>query len=461
MKRVRLSKGLVFFVAMASQLCLPSFLREAAASTNFITAHVKDFVSVSSMANKPPAIHFYSDKKRLAKIRAAFTDELTKQTYTDKDGNPKATSESAGWCALKVRLAFEKIGIKYKQEGQAKNVGTSLEEAGFIKVPSKKANPMTGLTGIVGEVKKFHPDGHIGAYTNHNKWKSDFEQKGQGVYGVWPYEQQLDKSLISFYIHPTFIDHSGYRFSNAAYLMSGSFSRPALAADYAPKQVQGLLSHIDEKTTKWQFELAAQTEKAFSAFVASLAGPSVPFTQNTASLGPQPSIDAGFGIAKAAPSTSHSGTLYPPIPVRNKSKKHDEVDPLKTLQAEWHEARKAVLKRNASLKIGTLDQIAHMTLRRSVMNMSACLPYAMEKDVVTGFKAARYIFNKTDIIGGPNAKIDKTQILETIADKIDIIAQINPKLATEARNFVIKNAGKGPLRDSMRRTTKIDQKLTA
>ncbi len=99
--------------------------------------------------------------------------------------NKKALPESKGRCAIHVREAIEKCGVKLEDHPiPARLYDPYLKDYDFeilTPTPPDNYSPKKGDIAVFQPPNDKHPDGHIQMY-NGTQWVSDFKQPG----GFWP-----------------------------------------------------------------------------------------------------------------------------------------------------------------------------------------------------------------------------------------------------------------------------------
>ncbi|MDD3182700.1 MAG: hypothetical protein PHD48_07865 [Alphaproteobacteria bacterium] len=457
MKRFSCAKSLTVLFALAAQIFLPAFHSHALA-TPFSLAPEKfpqpPAKTLLASPHSPFAIQVKSvviqhtstaqAEARLKKLGEALKKNVRRNLKTKQ---PKAANKSVGKCAHYSVLGINAAGIKL-ESADSRDLPQKLRKAGFKIVHlEKNETPRPADVLVISPPNDVHHLGHTSVFGPDRKWYADFAQKG-----AWPYgDVKRQESLMTYFRHDAFSAVEvqtefvpAYHVAiNPAYFMRDTLleldtpwkiahpKRPN-AADW----LAGTLKTNQESLVAFM----PTTERAFIELTTMPCDSQkdTPFLNKKNPRAKQPHLSskkAAWTREELAYDTTPSNTDL--------------------LHAQWHEARKAVLQRNKALKQGTSDPLAENKLHASLKKMNDCVADVMKSNPVAAFKAMRYICNKYDESnkgGGDNrlASIDKQKLLSLISKNLGKISNADEDLGRQAANYVIKKAGQGPLRESVR-----------
>lgn len=440
MKWFSRAKSFTVLFALAAQVFLPAFNRDALATPFSLTPEKFPLPPVKSLLTptvspfviqvEPVIVQHKSTARTEARLKK-LGETLKKNVNIDLETNtPKAPNESVGKCARYSVHGFKAVGINL-ESADSKDLPPNLLKAGFKKIRLKKnETPRAGDVVVISPPNTDHPFGHTAVYGPDNQWYSDFAQKG-----VWPYEIKMQESLLTYFRHDAF----------SAVDVQTEYSQN-YTMDINPAYF--MRDRISELNTPWEL---ARTEglESLDWLQGKLATAS-PHQKSSkklmkASAPEKSSLDANHFEKLTKP------TIAAQTYVRQRESLATSPPLTKTeeLHAQWHEARKAVLKRNMALKQGTTDKLAEKKLRASVKNMYGCVADVMELNPVDAFKAMRYICNKCDE-SKRLASIDKRTLLDLISKNLDRITNADEDLGRQAANYVAKKARKPASRPNAR-----------
>lgn len=432
-----------------------NYILKPFSNNNFIHRQFSVFPSFGT--TKPPVktTATHKVKKPLTALKKIL-NYLNIQTSGVYDQNGKRIRDkdpyvSSGGCARSIRLALQKGGMYVRGANATAYLNNLPDTTPYVVVPHSKYNVAYESDIAVIEGSARHPDGHVAMLAAHH-WKADLIHRREVQTGKRLSAKERLKVLRAAYPYAEPFDPSKVHIFRNADLVPQTASPYNAQASYSyamPSFVEGYLSYMNTQTDARI--LHGQQETFFNAVLASLKPPSTVAPSEHAQLSNKAEshlvMESPNGTAALVnPTDTATRGNIPFVPVTAKGKGKNIED----LLDQWHAARVEVLKRNASLKNGELDQTAHNKLRRHTLNMFDCLPDAYDQDILTTFKAARYVFNKLDLFAEKETKGYKDAILKQMADHLDKIADKDAKLGGEAARFIFKNAGKGALRERVR-----------
>ncbi len=472
MEKLLCIKSLKRFAAVAASiLSIPFAAHAATHTTAFRDAHSSNnwmntlFVVSSAAAVPDPLVVPEANADKINPLLLKLSIALHEGAERDANGNPKPFDVSVHDCALHVRDAFKKIGFTYGS-GNPTDLENALLAAGYIKEKREHYKDKPGnitLTKAYGS----HPYGHIAvnalklekvgkrwvadkkADPSKNLWISCFGQKSNLVYGD-PEEQKH----VTVYTNPSFpvtikpnrlFDQ---RFADCSYLLNQTVGHTTYSSTAARSYfTMRYLSHKTEQAQKAYFD---NLPNGWSDSEVMLASDLVPRAQydNTPILVRLNNSEKPNDHLPLKKDNGSAETILATLCTLSAVKpKHKQKTPDKVmmLREQWHEVRKAVLKRNAALKNNLVDIKAEAQIKKSVIKMFDYLHATYKFDVVEGFKASRATFNNLKnhtLFDKADAEAKQRKIIKFMSDNLKKIAQQDEKLGLQAAKFIAANQPK-------------------
>ncbi|MDX9690661.1 MAG: hypothetical protein RBT70_09435 [Alphaproteobacteria bacterium] len=472
MKKSSFIRNISFCFALASRLIFSpndcdatSIIDETAPNSSLQDSRNKAYFMKSVTSPTPFPAERTIDKPSRNKDLEKLIGIMKKQTYWGYNANAntyyrKSPESKNGWCARYLRLALKKIGIIVPAV-PAKDYSKTLPNAGFEEVSLKNYTPEPGHIFVIDSVNQKYPYGHVSLGTYNSGFISDFMEKRtwgnkqakKALASAWPYAFSPDLSKIRVFRHPKLTpykrnDRLRWKFTDTSYLTASFTANNANIWNNHTSMASQYTAFVNNKIYRYLTEREAVFND-LKTLIAS-ATPEIELPPVSKPLSVAYTSNVAVGVSNSPIAHPNHRIFVPTLPCR-KRKVSKGPEELTKLNEQWHNARKEVLKRNASIKNGQLDQIAHANLRRNVLNMYVCIPAVSKHDPVTAFKAARYVFNKLDLLEVGQATKFKAKILKDMAEQICLLGKQDKLLAEQAAKFVFKNAGIGELREQMRK----------